>query len=503
MPAARLVRVSDILSELPNPRFPISVIASTAVPTERAAVIELASFAETGTTVDALRLDHPDLYGPDAALERVVCTPDFHKGAGIPIGTVSVSRGFAIPQAVGNDVGCGMRLVATSLTEDDVRRRLDDLEQEARHVFFEGGRRTGLTASERQAVIEQGPPALLTLNRHPAPRDLGLWDLATAALADPRRTHTSVAATSPGVFDDWVRPDQAGIGYDAVLGTIGGSNHFVEIQVVSRVIDPHAAHLLSLSRGQICVMAHSGSRSLGHIAGAIGVAATRASWPAGRPHPANGILPLPVSGAGHLARWLAAVAGAANFAAANRFVLTLMAVRSLQRATDRDAGATLVWDAPHNLVWTDGDRYIHRKGATPAGGGDAVATGPYAALAGEPVLVPGSMGTSSWILVGTGSPLSCASACHGAGRAVARNQARRTDNAKIDEFLQRFRIITPLDPRRADVARRPEILDRWRHQLAEEAPWAYKAVGPVVETLEHAGIARRVVELEPLATIKA
>src|SRR5205085_2322739 len=105
---------------------------------------------------------------------------------------------------------------------------------------------------------------------------------------------------------------------------------------------------------------------------------------------------------------------------------------------------------------------------------DAVADGPYAGLGGEPVLVPGSMGAPSWILVGTGSALSCSSACHGAGRSVPRGKARRVDDAALDAFLARFRIITPLDVHRPDVVGRQDIVGRWRQQLAEEAPWAYK-----------------------------
>ncbi len=505
MASPRLERRSDVVSELPNPNVPISVIASPAVPVERAAVVELDSFAEIADTVVALRADHPELLDGDAAVEQIVCTPDFHKGAGIPIGTVAVTRGFAIPQAVGNDVGCGMRLVATDLRADEVRANLDQFDHAARHVFFEGGRHTGLSAQERGAVIERGPAGLADLDRNG--QDQGLRETATAQLVDAGRTHSGLVGAEPGTraFESWIRPNEHDIEYDAVLGSIGGSNHFVEIQRVARILDKNAARLMGLQVGQVCVMAHSGSLSLGHAVGAVGVAATRVAWPYGRAQPRNGILPLPGLGVGEaqLTRLLEAVAGAANFAAANRFVLTLMALRSLQRAVDRTVDASLVWDAPHNLVWQDGQRFTHRKGATPAGGADAVVGGPYAALGGEPVLVPGSMGAPSWILVGTGSALSCSSACHGAGRSVPRGKARRVDDAALDAFLDRFRIITPLDVRRSDVVGRQDIVGRWRQQLAEEAPWAYKDVGPVVETLEEADVARRAVELEPIATIKA
>ena len=505
MASPRLERRSNVVSDLPNPHVPISVIASPAVPVERAAVVELASFAEIADTIDSLRADHGELVDRDATVERIVCTPDFHKGAGIPIGTVAVTRGFAIPQAVGNDVGCGMRLVATELRADEMRAHLDRFERAARHVFFEGGRHTGLTATERRAVIERGPAGLADLDRDG--QDAGLWDTATTELVDAGRTHAASVGAAPGTsaFESWIRPDEKDVAYDAVLGSIGGSNHFVEVQRVARILDTHAARVMGLQVGQVCVMAHSGSLSLGHAVGAVGIAATRVAWPQGRPQPRNGVLPLPGRGAGEapLTRWLEAVAGAANFATANRFVLTLMALTSLRAAVDRNVDARLVWDAPHNLVWRDGPMYTHRKGATPAGGADAVADRPYAALGGEPVLVPGSMGAPSWILVGTGSSLCCGSACHGAGRSVPRGRARGVDDVALDAFLERFRIVTPLDVRRPDVVGRRDIIGRWRQQLAEEAPWAYKDVGPVVETLEAADVARRVVELEPIATIKA
>jgi tRNA-splicing ligase RtcB len=166
-----------------------------------------------------------------------------------------------------------------------------------------------------------------------------------------------------------------------------------------------------------------------------------------------------------------------------------------------EMSARLVYDAPHNLFWRDGDRVVHRKGATPAGGHEQMMGGPYA-MWGEPVIVPGSMGAPSYLLRGRGDPRTLASACHGAGRRVPRGATARASDRELDAFLEEFRVVTPLDHRDPMVTRRADVMAAWRRDLKQEAPWAYKDIGPVVSSLHAGGVADPVAELHPLLTVK-
>jgi tRNA-splicing ligase RtcB (3'-phosphate/5'-hydroxy nucleic acid ligase) len=181
-----------------------------------------------------------------------------------------------------------------------------------------------------------------------------------------------------------------------------------------------------------------------------------------------------------------------------------MAVSSLQHVLG-EFEFPLLYDAPHNLVWPErtssGDSFVHRKGATTARGLQAMQNTPFA-FTGEPVLVPGSMGSSSFILAGQGLPEALSSASHGAGRVLARGAAIHGFDAEFKRFLEDSRVVMPLDLRRQDVKMRRDILDKKLEELKQEAPHAYKGIGPVVRTLEGAGMARVVAELKPIMTIK-
>jgi tRNA-splicing ligase RtcB len=224
-------------------------------------------------------------------------------------------------------------------------------------------------------------------------------------------------------------------------------------------------------------------------------------------HPANGVFVLPEGARhrGHADTFWDALHNAANFAYANRLFLAVMAVAGMRRVFGDRVGADLVYDAPHNFIWrdeVDGEEVVvHRKGATPARGFGAMAGTPFA-YHGEPVLVPGSMGVSSFVMVGLGNEGSMASASHGAGRALSRGDAMRGFDDEFRKFLERVRVVTPTDLRRADVRSRPDILGKKLDEIKQEAPFAYKGIGPVVETLAAAGIARPVAELTPLMTVK-
>jgi len=512
-PDPRLVRVDDSWLTLPNPAgVPVEICAGPDVPIESVAIDELLTVLETADTLRGLADATPGL-DIEPRIDRVVCTPDFHKGAGIPIGTVLRTVGALIPQAVGNDINCGMRVEATSVTVDQVRPHLDRLERRLRHLFFEGGRQIGLTARQREGLLRDGLPGLLADGvpaGSPGTGDQGgtgpgAWgQLGPDDLGDfGGRLHSAgYPVSSADGFRDWITSG-GGTSYDSIIGSVGGGNHFAELQYVSAVHDGATAYAWGLTPGQVVLMVHSGSLSLGHQANATGLDQARAGWPRSVPVPRNRILPmlLDEASAPGRQRYLTAFANAANFAIGNRFFLALMLRAGLAEVTG-ELGSRLVHDAPHNLLWSEPDgTVLHRKGATPAGGADGTGQRPID-LYGEPVIVPGSMGAPSYLLRGLGNPRALASACHGAGRSIPRGAAARGSDAELDAFLREFRVVTPLDHRDPAVAARRDIVDAWRRDLKQEAPWAYKEVRPVVESLRGAGVAEPVVELQPILTVK-
>jgi tRNA-splicing ligase RtcB len=474
---------------------PATVFANERVPVEAAAVTELRELLALADTAEAMWRVDPGAFTVRPGIERVALSPDFHKGAGIPIGTSLLTRGFCVPQAVGNDVNCGVRLHRTSLDRDAVAGALDRLEPLLRHIFFEGGRSIPLTQAQRVALLRNGLEGLLA---ETPPAD-GIWATLDRAQADRDLARTKHRGRLPtdGIFglEDYV--GREGVTRDSQIGSVGGGNHFVEIQWVSKVHQGAAAHAWGLTPGKIVVMAHSGSVNVGHLSGGYFMDLVRERFPKTLAHPANGIFPLP-DNTPAFPRFFSALHNAAHFAWANRFFLALMARQAfLEVVGDHDFA--LVYDTPHNLAWLEADgSVLHRKGASPAAG-IGLACDPWF---GEPVLVPGSMGAPSLVLEGLGSEEALGSASHGAGRKLTRGAAAHREDAELDAFLREFRVVTPLDPRRQDVRGRRDILGKWRQHLKEEAPWAYKDVRPVIETLEGAGIARPVAELRPLLTIK-
>ncbi|HEV7965415.1 MAG TPA: RtcB family protein [Actinoplanes sp.] len=495
----RLVRADDDWLHLPNRwGIPVEICAGTDVPIESSAVDEVLAVLETADTLERLgtATGHTE-----AAISRLVLTPDFHKGAGIPIGTVLQTRGALIPQAVGNDINCGMRLETTSLTTEQVRPRLDALERRLRHVFFEGGRHIALSGPQREALLREGLPGLLDIGTPESAE--GVWSAVQPGDAASGRIHgASYPTRSADAFRDWIS-SAGGTSYDSIIGSVGGGNHFAELQYVSAVHDRQAAYAWGFRLGQVVSMVHSGSLSLGHQANASGLDQAKAIWPENLPEPDNKIIPMLLDerSAAARRRYLDVFGNAANFAVGNRFFLSLM-LRAALATECGEFAADLVYDAPHNLLWSHDDGHVvHRKGATPAGGYAEAADGPYA-MWGEPVIVPGSMGAASYVLRGRGNARTLASACHGAGRRVPRGAASRANDAELDAFLRDFRVVTPLNHRDPGVVRRSDVMAAWRRDLKQEAPWVYKDIGPVISSLHQAGVAEPVVELQPLLTVK-
>jgi len=505
----RLERITNAELRLPNRwDIPTRIFANPDIPLEAVAIDELESVLRIQETVSSLQSVQPDFFdAADPRVLEVVLTPDFHKGAGIPIGTVLATRGFAVPQAIGNDVNCGMRLMATALTYDQVRPRLDELDRALRHTFFEGGRNIPMTPVQRDALVRQGLPGLIDTAGEASKQGLWAGIDADEEWANLDRMHGQGGYATDGVYalGDYIK-GTGGLSHDSMIGGLGGGNHFAEIQYVRKILHGQAAYAWGLKEGQIVVMIHAGSLRLGHVTGNYVLDAMRRIYPAAASHPDNSIYPLPVGErfAVEFGKFLTSLRNAANFAFGNRFFLAQMVRRGLEVAVGPTV-CRVIYDAPHNLMWEEeldgATAFVHRKGATPAGGWQQMQQTAYGHW-GEPVIVPGSMGAASYLLLGKGNRQALCSACHGAGRQMSRGEALKVDDEQLDAFLRDFRVVTALDPNRPDVKQRRDIVEKWRQELKKEAPYAYKEITPVIATLQEADIAQPVVELYPLMTVK-
>lgn len=501
---SRLIRVDSNRLNITNPHnIPATLFANEQVQVERAAVDELFTLLELVDTVNNISKENslPD----SAKIDQIAITPDFHKAAGIPVGTVMATSGFVVPQAIGNDINCGMRLHTTSLTVENIKSHSDDIETALRHAYFEGGRDIAMTGLQREAMFCKGLEGLLD-SAPPEKNSTGLWNTMHRHRVGCDLSHVeqrgSMTATRTYGLNDFIGDPKRST-RDSQIGSIGGGNHFVEIQYVERVIDRHIAHAWGLSQGTVTIMAHSGSVSIGHLCGTVFCDKVREIYPKKLKHPNNGIFILPCDDQASSNLFWDCLANAANFAFANRLFLALIAIEQLEKTVD-DFDTKLLYDAPHNLVWrdkNDKNRFIHRKGATTARGYEAMENTPFAYY-GEPVLVPGSMGDSSYVLCGLGNQEALESASHGAGRVLSRGEAAHGYDKEFSEFLDAFRVVTPLDLRRRDLQSRPDIVAKKLADLKGEGPHAYKGIGPIIKTLEAAGIAKPVVELRPLITVK-
>jgi tRNA-splicing ligase RtcB (3'-phosphate/5'-hydroxy nucleic acid ligase) len=387
------------------------------------------------------------------------------------------------PGGVGFDICCGVRLLASRLDESDFARRRDAIMAEL-DARIPRGLGRGSIADERLvgSVLRDGAAAAVAAG-YGVDGDLDRCEeRGTSAGADP-------AAISD-------RALQRGRGQ---LGSLGAGNHFLEVQVVDEVHDPAAAAAFGISEGMVVVMIHCGSRGLGHQTCTdqlklMGGAMSRH----GIEVPDRQLACVPVSSP-EGEHYLAAMAAAANFAWANRHVLAHEARQAFAAgltSDPSDLGMDLVFDVAHNLAKIERhdvesiptDVCVHRKGATRAFGPGH--PDPPAALrpTGQPVLVPGSMGTASWVLRGLAHNPAFASAAHGAGRVMSRKKAKSEAPGR--------RVKADLEA--AGIAVRPGSVAL----LAEEAPYAYKDVDEVAAVCERAGLAARVARLRPVGVVK-
>ena len=468
-------------------RVPTGTVPGMRVPGVVFATEEMATKAVEDRAVEQVAnvATLPGIVGASYAM------PDIHWGYGFPIGGVAATDpddgGVVSPGGVGFDISCGVRLIRSELEWPEVADRIGDLVQTLGRLVPRGVGTKGrmrLSREEMQRVLRDGV-------NFPLSRGVG-WE------------EDAEYSEDHGVLDD-ARPeyvsDRAMDRGSEQLGSLGAGNHFLEIQVVDEVIDQHAANAFGLFPEQVCVMMHSGSRGLGHQTCTDFLRiADQTMRSLGIDVPDRQLACVPVE---HetAQRYLGAMAAAANFARANRHVLTQAIRDGFEQALSRSAremGMYLVYDVAHNLAKMEeyevGGRRrtlcVHRKGATRSfGPGHPELPARYRPV-GQPVIIPGSMGTASYVLAGTerAAERSFSSTCHGAGRAMSRTAAKKVmGGAELKKSLE---------GRGITVA-----ASQWR-LLAEEAPYAYKDVSQVVEACEGAGLSRTVARLRPVGVVK-
>jgi len=425
-------------------------------------------------------------------MKHVVVLPDGHEGYGFPVGGVAatdIEEGVISPGGVGYDINCGVRLMRTNLTESDLRPKLKDLVNELFRSIPSGVGSEGsikLSRSELDELLVEGVRWAVT------------HGYGTNDDADVCEEGGSMAGADPASVSDTARKRGA-----SQLGSLGSGNHFLEVQKVDRIYDERAAKAMGLDRpGQLTVLIHCGSRGFGHQ---ICTDYLRVSESALRKYgmslPDRELACVP-NNSKEGADYRKAMYSALNFAWANRQMITHWTRKTFERVFQAGEGGLdmeLVYDVAHNIAKVerhsvDGegtrDVVVHRKGATRAfPAGMQQVPDRYRSI-GQPVILPGSMGTASWILLGSQKSLelSFGSTAHGAGRTMSRSAAKRSYTAEgVKSGLE---------------SRGIYVKAMTREGVVEETPEAYKDVDAVADVSHSLGIATKVVRLVPIGVIK-
>jgi len=405
---------------------------------------------------------------------RALAMPDIHQGYGFPIGGVAafdMEHGVVSPGGVGFDINCGVRLLGTSLTIEDVRPKLREIvHQVYRDVPAGTGKSSQLSLSDQDLnrILEKGP-------RWAIENDAG-------SEADLDNTEEHGCISGADAFAVSSKAKQRG---KPQIGTLGSGNHFVEIQVVDEVFDISTAAKYQLDAGRITILIHTGSRGLGHQVCSDYVSQLDDAMRRYNLHVPDRQLACAPIRSPEGQRYLQAMAASANFAWTNRQYIAHAVRGAFKRIFGDSVRMPLIYDVAHNIAkqethTVDGKPrsvLVHRKGATRA-------------FPNQPVFIPGSMGTASYFLLGQDGALreSFGSACHGAGRVLSRSAAKKGITAKeIQKELQSRGII---------------VESQTREGLTEERPEAYKDIESVVEVVHDAGLASRVARLKPVGVIK-
>jgi len=451
-------------------------------------------FADKEMIEDVRRDSAPEQVANVAHLPGILkgsfAMPDIHWGYGFPIGGVAafdMDSGIVSPGGVGYDINCGVRLIRTDLEEKDIQRVIHTLIQ-------------GLFQNIPSGVGSTGKLRLSQRQERDVLRDGAVWAVENGFGWDEDILFTENRGAIEGA-------DPAALSQRAIqrgrpqLGTLGSGNHFLEIQVVDSIFDREKAAALGLKQGQVCVMIHTGSRGLGYQVcddslDEMVKAMNRYSISI----PDKQLACAPIRSP-QAEKYLAGMAAAANYAWANRQIILHWVRETFERVFNQSAenlGMHLIYDVAHNIAkfedhLINGQKkkvLVHRKGATRAfGPGNPDVPEPYR-NAGQPVLIPGDMGTASYVLAGTetAEEESFGSTCHGAGRVMSRHAAVRAAKGRsISQEMEQRGIV---------------VQSRSQRTLAEESPEAYKDIDRVVEIVHGAGLSVKVARLKPLGVVK-
>ena len=412
--------------------------------------------------------------------------PDIHEGYGFPIGGVAAmainQNGVISPGGIGYDINCGVRLLGTSITAQDIQPYLENLATALFHAVPSGVGRGGkitLTNSELTKVLREGAKQMV---------DLGYGNSDDLEHCEE---NGSMSQAQHELISDKAKDR----GRDQ-LGTLGSGNHFLEIQKVAEIYDPEVAQTFGLEENMVTIMIHCGSRGLGHQTCTDYVRTMipqLSSWGITLPDRELACAPFN-SPQGQ--DYFGAMCASANFAWANRHLIGHHVRESFKKIIGNTVTVKTIYDVSHNMGKQEShlvngkstDLIVHRKGATRAfGAGHPEIPTAYRHV-GQPVLIPGTMGTASYVLVGSAENSAFGSSCHGAGRRMSRVQAKKmVRGVTLRQELEAFGIVIRCDSEAG---------------LAEEAPLAYKDVNNVVDIVAQANLARKVAKLVPIAVIK-
>ncbi len=419
-------------------------------------------------------------------MKYAIAMPDIHSGYGPPIGgvgAIKLPEGVISPGFVGYDENCGVRLLLSEYTEKELRPYLEKLTTEIQKEVPSGlgrGRKIKLSIGQIDKILEGGVPELVKQG-YGEKEDIenceekGKMEQADASCVSERAKNR---------------------GRDQV-GTLGSGNHFCEVQKVAEIFDEEAAKIFGLFKDQVVIMIHTGSRGLGHQNCTDYLKIVMQALPKyGIKLPDRELACVPFNSP-EGQRFFKAMSAACNYAWANRHMIMHYIRQSWKSVLGEKTNLKLLYDVAHNIAKieeheVDGQKLkliVHRKGATRAfPPGHPEIPNKYKEV-GQPVLIPGSMGTSSYILAGTEkSKEAWHTVCHGAGRTMSRHAAMRAvSGQEVVRDLESKGIIVKCQSLRG---------------IAEEAPMAYKNIDDIVEIVHNAGLSKKVAKLRPLAVIK-
>ena len=479
MDKSKLSRISEYLWEIPQ-----SYRKDMRVPARIYATEDLLEQIVSDRSLDQL-VNVATLPG---IVKASFVMPDAHEGYGFPIGGVAATlfpSGVISPGGIGYDINCGVRLLVSSLEYAAVKDKMEMLAKELYAQIPSGVGKGGtvhLSAKAMDEVLTKGAEWAV---------DQGMGSREDL---EHMESHGKLADAFPGKVSD--KAQQRGRDQ---LGTIGAGNHFVEVDVIDEIFYPEAAEAFGLKKGQLAILIHTGSRGLGHQ---VATDYLRTMMQAGTDYgiqlPDRQLACVPFNSP-EGQDYFGAMCAAANFAWCNREVITWEARKAWANVFSTAGGELkLLYDIAHNIAKLEEYEVngkpkqviVHRKGATRAFGAGFAELPEAFRHIGQPVMIPGSMGTASYVLVGmeTSKNEAFGSCCHGAGRHLSRRAAKRQVNAPaLQQSLRERGIFVEAGSYRG---------------IAEEAPVAYKDVDLVVETVEMAHIARKVAKLRPVAVVK-